>query len=75
MNITTNMNLLTNHFGYGSEELSELLYSTNSFISGSVPLNIFTQKPLFSGLDLDIFMRVPFGFSDELCTTSLNLKR
>jgi hypothetical protein len=68
------MNILSHHFGYTSEELAELLYSTNSFISGSVPLNMFIQKRLFNGLDLDIFMRIPFKFSEEPSKTSLNLK-
>jgi hypothetical protein len=59
-NIENNMKTLANHFDFTKDELAKLLYKVNAFIAGSAPLNVFTQQELFDGLDLDIFLRIPY---------------
>ncbi len=64
-NIETNMKTLANHFDFTQDELAKLLYKVNAFIAGSAPLNVFTQQELFDGLDLDIFLRIPYDKENE----------
>jgi len=51
---------LTKHFGFTEKELGNLLYQVNAFIAGSSALNVFTNDKLYDGLDLDIFLRIPY---------------
>jgi len=60
-----NMDTLANHFGFTQTELAKLLYDVNAFIAGSAPLNVFTQSKLFDGLDLDIFLRIPYNYENK----------
>jgi len=60
-----NMNTLANHFGFTQNELAKLLYDVNAFIAGSAPLNVFTQSKLLDGLDLDIFLRIPYDYKNK----------
>lgn len=58
------MEELVKHFGYTIEELGELLHSTNAFIAGSSPLSVFLKEK-YKNFDLDIFLRVPYNWSEE----------
>jgi hypothetical protein len=49
---------LCNYFDLSINELSKILYETNSFIAGSAPLNVFVEDKLYDNMDLDIFMRI-----------------
>lgn len=53
------MNKLVTYFELAEDELSEVLYKTNSFISGGSALNVFLNKDFEVDQDLDIFLRIP----------------
>ena len=53
------MEQLLKYFDMTEKDLGELLYTTNAFISGSAPLAVFLEEPIFPDMDLDIFLRVP----------------
>jgi hypothetical protein len=61
---TKTLKLLLNHFDFTENELSNLLYQTNSFIAGSAPLNVLVKNnqelKLYDNIDLDIFLRIPY---------------
>ncbi len=73
-NIETNMKTLANHFGFTPDELAKLLYKVNAFIGGSAPLNVFIQSKLFDGLDLDIFLRIPYDKENAYPICEANIK-
>lgn len=51
----TKFNKLSKNFGYDHNYLSDLLFNTNSFISGSFALSVFLNEK-FESQDLDIYV-------------------
>jgi hypothetical protein len=71
---TKRTNNVARHFDFTQEELSDLLYKINAFISGSVPLNIMSQDEIYDDIDLDIFLRIPYDRNNEDVYGNINKK-